>query len=64
MTTESKTSLGNKHLGIDDYFVIIASCSHSILLAKYKKMWSMVHRSAVEANLENEGITDVCIRCF
>ena len=64
MATESKTSLANKHLGNDDYFVIIASCSHSIMLAKYTKKWSMVNRSAVEANLEDEGITDVCIRCF
>ena len=42
MATESKTSLGNEHFSNDDYFVIITSCSHSILLAKYTTNWSMV----------------------
>ena len=34
MTTAraTKTSLENKHFGNDDYFVIIASSSHSLLL--------------------------------
>ena len=32
----------NKHLGHDDYFVIIVYCSHSVLLAKYSSKWSMI----------------------
>ena len=64
MATESKTSFGKEHFGNDDYFVIIASCLHSMLLSKYTTKSSMVHRSAARANLENEGFTDVCICCF
>ena len=32
-----ETSLKNKHLCNDDYFAIIAFCSHSILLTNYAK---------------------------
>ena len=33
-----KTSRENKHLRRGDYFVIIAFCSHTILLTNYAKM--------------------------
>ena len=33
--TATKTSLENKHLGNGDYFVIITSSSHSLLLTKH-----------------------------
>ena len=32
MATATKTSLENKHFGNSDYVVIIASCSHLLLL--------------------------------
>ena len=35
MATETKTSLENKHLGNGDYFVIIASSSHPLLLTDH-----------------------------
>jgi len=33
--TTTKTSLENKHLGNEDYFVIIASSSHRLLLTEH-----------------------------
>ena len=38
MATAAKTSLKNKHLGNDDYFVIIASPSHPLLLTDHAAM--------------------------
>ena len=35
--TADKMSLKNKHVRYGNYFVIIALCSHSILLANYAK---------------------------
>ena len=35
--TAAKTSLKNKQLRNSDYFAIIASCSHSILMTNYAK---------------------------
>ena len=35
MATATKTSLENKHLGNGDYFVIVASSSHSSLLTEH-----------------------------
>ena len=47
MATTTKTSLENKHFGNSDFFVIIASSSHLLLLTD-----GLVE--AVEVNIENE----------
>ena len=45
-TTATKTLLGNKHLGNGDYFIIIASSSHPLLLTEH------ADNGMVEAPLE------------
>ena len=54
-----KTSHKNKHLRNDDYFAIIAFCSHFILLTNYAKNEPV----RAEFNVENERFTVVCSRC-
>ena len=57
----AKMSLQNKHLGNDDYFVIISSSSHQSILTE------LAANGPVEAPLklmpENERFTVVCSRC-
>ena len=50
----------NKHLGNGDYFVIIVSSSHPLLLTEHAANGL---GSAVEVNIENERFTIVCSRC-
>ena len=59
--TQTKASLENKHLGNGDYFVMIASSSHSLLLTEHATKW--IDRSAVEVNVQNERFTVVRSRC-
>ena len=56
MATATKTSLENKHLGNGDYFEIIASRSHPLLLTEHAE-WT--DGSAVEVNMKNERFTVV-----
>ena len=61
MATGTKACLDNKHLCIGDYFAIIFSCSHSILLTNYATngpggaLWNEI--------IENERTAVVCSRC-
>ena len=59
--TAKKTSLENKHLGNGDYFVIIASSSHPLLLTEHDA--NGPGRSAVEVNIENERLIVGYSRC-
>ena len=53
----SKTSLENKNLGNGDYFVIIASSSHPLLLTEHAT--NGLGKSAVEVNIENGRFTEI-----
>ena len=55
-----KTSLENNQSGNADYFMIITSSSHPLLLAEQCK-WT--GRSTVEVNIENERLLIVFSRC-
>ena len=54
----TKTLIENKHFGNGDYFVIIASSSHPLLLTEYA-----ANGLAAGVNIENERFTVVCPRC-
>ena len=58
---QTKTTLENKHLGDGDYFVIIASSSHPLLLTEHAA--NGLVEGAVEVNIDNERFTVVCSRC-
>ena len=57
MTTATKTSLENKHLGNSDCFVIIASSSYLLLLTENAADGLV---ECAEVNIENERFTVVC----
>ena len=52
MATTTKTSLENKHLGNSDFFVIIASFSHLLLLKEHAA--DGLVEGVDEVNIENE----------
>ena len=52
MATTTKTSLENKHLGNSDFFVIIASSSHLLLLTEHAA--NGLVEGVDEVNIENE----------
>ena len=56
-----KTSLKNKQLCSCDYFAIIRSCLHSIMLAKYHM--SRIGERTAQLNSENQRFTVVCSSC-
>ena len=52
---ETAASVENKQLGNGDYFVIIASSSHSFIVDRARCKWT--GRSVVEVNTESESFT-------
>ena len=57
-TTATKTSLENKHFGNGDYFVIIVSSSHPLLLTGLAA--NGLVEAPFEINIENKRFTVVC----
>ena len=56
----AKPSVENKHLRKRGFVVIIATCTHLILLTKY----ATHGRVGVQGHKENETFTVVCSRCL
>ena len=60
MALVMKRLLENKHLENGDYFVIIASCPHPLLLTEHAANWLV--ETALEIDIGNEIFTVMGLR--